>query len=236
MGRCAHFARKDENMNISKREFIEKVAQSAIKYYDKYKILPSLVIAQACKESGFGVHDCSGSYNFFGMKWTKTCGCDYIELSTKEWDGTKYITIKSKFRKYNSFDEGIEGYYKFITGYKRYANLIGESDPKKICELIQKDGYATSPTYAKSLYNDYVLPYNLVQYNRKLSGNYYEVFDTPIDTTPIDYYVVKKGDSLWSIAHDKLGFGTKWKKIYDANKLNTTSIYPGQKLIIPKGV
>lgn len=61
-------------------------------------------------------------------------------------------------------------------------------------------------------------------------------------------YVIKKGDCLWNIAKKFYGDGTKWKKIYDANKSiieNTAKkygyksssnghwIFPGCKLTIP---
>jgi nucleoid-associated protein YgaU len=53
-------------------------------------------------------------------------------------------------------------------------------------------------------------------------------------------YVVKKGDCLWKIAarKDVYGDGSKWPKIYNANKKvigkNPNLIKPGQKLVIPK--
>lgn len=49
-------------------------------------------------------------------------------------------------------------------------------------------------------------------------------------------YVVKTGDSLWSIAKKYYGDGSKYTKIYNANKniiKNPSLIYPGQKLVIP---
>lgn len=49
-------------------------------------------------------------------------------------------------------------------------------------------------------------------------------------------YTVKKGDSLWGIAKAHYGDGSKYTKIYNANKdkiNNPNSIYPGQKLTIP---
>ncbi|PKM49581.1 MAG: peptidoglycan-binding protein [Firmicutes bacterium HGW-Firmicutes-7] len=50
------------------------------------------------------------------------------------------------------------------------------------------------------------------------------------------YYVVKSGDSLWAIAKKYYGDGSKYSKIYNANKSiikNANLIYPGQKLTIP---
>ncbi|MGJ3203724.1 LysM peptidoglycan-binding domain-containing protein [Geobacillus thermoleovorans] len=50
-------------------------------------------------------------------------------------------------------------------------------------------------------------------------------------------YVVRKGDSLWAIAKRIYDDGSKWRKIYEANKKvigkNPNLIYPGQKLVIP---
>jgi hypothetical protein len=45
-------------------------------------------------------------------------------------------------------------------------------------------------------------------------------------------YIVKKGDSLWKIARE---FNTTIQEIKNSNNLNGNTIYPGQKLIIPRG-
>lgn len=50
-------------------------------------------------------------------------------------------------------------------------------------------------------------------------------------------YTVKSGDSLWNIAKKYYGDGSKWQKIYDANKSKIKSpslIYPGQVFTIPR--
>lgn len=50
-------------------------------------------------------------------------------------------------------------------------------------------------------------------------------------------YTVISGDSLWKIAATKLGNGSRWTEIYNANKSviggNPNLIYPGQVLTIP---
>lgn len=159
--------------------FITKLA-NACHVNSNFNILPSLTIAQAIKESNWGKSELSSKYfNFFGMKWTTNCGCEYVELPTKEWNGARYINTVAKFRKYNSFEDGIKGYYEFLS-YGRYKNLIGVKDSYTACMLIQKDGWATSPTYGNSLYYDYVLKYNLIHYdgnnynmNKYISGDVY---------------------------------------------------------------
>ncbi len=148
--------------------FIDIIGKAAMAYYPKYKILPSLVIAMAIKESGWGKSELSAKYyNYFGMKWNTKCGCKCISFNTKEWDKAtqSYVTVKAKFRAYGSPEEGIQGFYDFISSYKRYANLIGETDPAEACVKIQADGWATSPTYAASLYKDYIVKYSLTRYD-----------------------------------------------------------------------
>lgn len=46
-------------------------------------------------------------------------------------------------------------------------------------------------------------------------------------------YIVKKGDSLWSIAKKFLGDGNKYKEIQKVNGLTDTAIYPNMALKIP---
>lgn len=157
-------------MTLEQSKFIEMIGNAAVSFYSDYGILPSLTIAQAILESNWGrsglSRDC---YNFFGMKWSKGCGCDYKEYKTKEQrkDGS-YITITAKFRKYHSVSEGIKGYYDFLQ-YKRYQNLRGVTDYNKACDLIRQDGWATSLKYAQNL-KSYIKQYSLDDYDLDVLG------------------------------------------------------------------
>ena len=215
---------------MKEKDFIEKIASSCIKYRD-YGILPSLTIAQACVESKFGTCSLSPYFNFFGMKWTSKCGTEWVEKMTTEYENGKPVRKKQKFRAYHSYDEGIEGYYKFITGYKRYRNLIGCKDARQACVLIQQDGWATSPVYAETLYK-YIRTYDLERYDKY--GDYVET--KPIEDKPVDdnTYIVQKGDTLWGISKKFLGDGVMWRKIYNYNNLTSTLIKVGQVLKIPR--
>ena len=158
-------------MTTEQKNFIEMIGNAAVSYYKIYGILPSLTIAQAILESAWGKSGLSRDcYNYFGMKWKANCGCEYKEYSTKEQkaDGT-YYTITAKFRKYPNASEGIKGYYVFLSGYKRYANLKGVTDAATACDLIRQDGWATSLAYATNL-KRLIQTYNLTAYDEKVTG------------------------------------------------------------------
>ncbi len=50
-------------------------------------------------------------------------------------------------------------------------------------------------------------------------------------------YTVQSGDTLWKIAEQHYGDGSKYTKIFEANRPmleDPDKIYPGQELVIPK--
>lgn len=156
---------------MTQDNFIKTIGNAAVANYPRYKILPSLTIAQAILESGWGKSRLSTEcYNYFGMKWRAGCGCDYKEYPTKEQrpDGS-YYTIMAKFRKYRDSADGIKGYYDFLSGYKRYHNLIGVTDAGRACDLIRQDGWATSLKYSENL-KKLIIKHQLQIYDVKALG------------------------------------------------------------------
>lgn len=128
-----------------------KICRGAIEGWRKYKILPSVTMAQAILESGWGESGLTAeSNNLFGIKangWTgKT-----VDYPTKEFVNGEYISVVDTFRAYDSLDESMEDHGAFLAGLERYSNIIGVTDYKIVCQLLQSDGYATSPTYAETL-------------------------------------------------------------------------------------
>ena len=157
-------------MTTQQKNFIEMIGNAVVSFYRDYGILPSLTIAQAIVGANWGKSGLSRDcHNYFGMKWSNGCGCDYKEYKTKEQkkDGT-YITITARFRKYGSVSEGIKGYYEFLQ-YRRYQNLSGVTDYNKACDLIRQDGWATSLSYAQNLKN-YIKQYSLDDYDLDVLG------------------------------------------------------------------
>jgi len=134
---------------MDKKEFINKIKAKSLKLCKQYNILPSLMIAQACLESGYGKH--APGNNLFGYKWTKKCGREYNFLWTKEYINGKYVSVQAKFRKYNSIEESLEDYAKLIGTARRYEPVRKCSDYICACKQVKKCGYATGKTYDLSL-------------------------------------------------------------------------------------
>lgn len=74
-----------------------------------------------------------------------------------------------------------------------------------------------------------------VQTVKELDGEQKEPLeDRP--STPSESVTVKSGDTLWGIAQQKLGDGSRWQEIYNLNKdkiSNPDLIYPGQEFQMP---
>lgn len=151
---------------IAKGDFISVIAPLIVKEGKKrgYKIF-STVIAQAIIESNWGQSKLSANYNnFFGLKCgSKWKGASVNMRTREEYSVGTLTTIKDNFRAYASVEDGVAGYYDFIST-KRYANLKSATTPLEYATMLKADGYATSSSYVSALTNT-VKKYNLTKYD-----------------------------------------------------------------------
>ena len=146
-----------------------------------YKIV-STAIAQAVIEGAAGTSKLAKNYhNHFGLK----CGSKWkgasVNMKTKEeYSVGTLTTIKDNFRAYPNDEEGVKGYYDFIST-SRYANLKTATTPRQYAEYLKKDGYATSSTYVNTLVNT-VTKYGLDKYD-----------DTKVIISDVDHPILKRG-------------------------------------------
>ena len=148
----------------AQEQFVKIMVEKCQSRCQTAKLLPSLCIAQACLESAYGTSDLAvQANNLFGIKASNWTGKVYNK-QTKEWDGSKYITITAAFRAYDTMVACVEDYIKKLTTMSRYSNLVGCTDINKACEYIRTDGWATSPTYTSSLLA-VVKQFNLTRYD-----------------------------------------------------------------------
>lgn len=179
-----------------------------------YKVC-SPVIAQACCESNFGSSGLSAGYhNYFGLKCGSSWKGKSVNMKTnEEYKPGILTTIKDNFRVYDSMEDGVKGYFDFISS-KRYSNLKSATTPQQYLEMIKADGYATASKYVSTNMN-FINKYNL----EKFDGKNVEV--TPpvveIPTKPkSDIYTVGKAYTLQSnmyIRTEPNGEKVKFNKI-----------------------
>lgn len=153
------------NANVNKK-FIESIAPFIVSEAQKrgYKY-PSAIIAQACLESAYGTSQLSAIYhNYFGLKcgtfWT---GASVNMKTMEEYHKGTSVMIRDFFRAYTDIEEGVKGYFDFIST-RRYANLKSATSSKNYLEIIKGDGYATSSKYVDNVYA-VVTKYNLTKYD-----------------------------------------------------------------------
>lgn len=140
---------------MSKEKFMREVAPVIVRVATEkgYKY-PSAIIAQAICESNWGDSKLSRDYfNFFGMKCGSSWKGKYTDMRTKEeYKKGTLTSISAKFRAYDSIEEGIRGYFDFIS-MKRYANLKNATSARDYIEKLKADGYATSSVYVGTVYS-----------------------------------------------------------------------------------
>ena len=224
-------------MTSKVEEFINMIAPLIISEGRKrgYSIF-STVIAQAIIESNSGKSILGYKYhNYFGMKCGSRWKGKSVNLKTKEeYTVGTLTTIKDNFRVYDSIEEGVKGYYDFIST-KRYANLKESKTYVEYAENLKADGYATSSKYVNTLCTT-VVSHNLTKYDSFFNFNDEVIDNNNTDNTEYIEYTVKKGDSLWCIAERFYGRGDRYNIIVDDNNLISTIIRVGDKLKIRKDV
>jgi hypothetical protein len=111
---------------------------------------PEVVAAQFALESDFG-RDPSGTNNLFGLKALP--GTKGSLVNTEEDDASgKSKKVKANFINFDSEEKSFK--YLIDKWYKDYKSFTGVESGKSIKEvtnLLQQQGYATDPNYAKTL-------------------------------------------------------------------------------------
>ena len=192
----------------------------------------STVIAQACIESAYGTSSLGWKYhNYFGMKCGSAWKGPSVNMRTKEeYSVGTLTTIRDNFRVYDSMEDGVKGYYDFISS-KRYSNLKTATTPQMYAERLKADGYATSSTYVNTLMNT-VRKWNLDKYD---SNN--PVTDTIKDPKPV-LKLGSKGDWV-TIAQGRLvvnGYPVAVDGIYGPKTMEAVKQYQKANGLLSDGV
>jgi LysM repeat protein len=168
--------------------YIQKYAEIAQEQMRKYGVPASITLAQGILESGSGKSKLAAeANNHFGIKCHDT------------WNGaTMHLDDDAPnecFRKYKSVEQSFEDHSVFLKK-PRYEELfvLEITDYKGWAQGLKKCGYATSPTYAKSLI-DLIEKHELTQFDTEQKPNEHSVV-VNISNNRIKYVSAKKKESL----------------------------------------
>ncbi|MBO4524978.1 MAG: glucosaminidase domain-containing protein [Bacteroidales bacterium] len=131
---------------MTRKQYIEKYAETAIREMKATGIPASITLAQGCLESGNGNSTlATKGNNHFGIK----CHKNWKGKTIRHDDDEK----NECFRSYKNADESFRDHSDFLRYSDRYASLFNLelTDYKGWAYGLQKAGYATAKTYAASL-------------------------------------------------------------------------------------
>lgn len=162
-----------------------------------YPLFTSVVIAQACLETGFGTSQMMmKSHAIFGIKATKSWKGLVYNSKTKEcYNNSNFVEINACFRAYKSYEESISDYFDLICKSSRYRKALTTDTPKECITEIKKGGYATDPNYITKIMN-IIERGNLTKYDKQ------DIFS----------YIVGKVYTLQVDLKVRVGAGTEYRQ------------------------
>lgn len=173
-----------EGVNGNPDKFIEAIAPGALNCYKKYNILPSLIMAQAALESGWGKYAIGN--NLFGIKafddWTGKK--KYVWTTEYDANGKAYKT-QAWFRDYDSIEEAIEDHAQVLL-HSRYDKVRQAKNYKEATQAVKDGGYATDPNYP-SLLNNIIETSGMDKYDKKSLSEIEEFEITTYADEDIDF-------------------------------------------------
>lgn len=168
------------NTCTTEQEYIDQIAEPARRVCARYGYLPSVLIAQSCLESGYGIPGYWDNpqisalvryNNMVGIK-SELLNKSWTDIGLSVWPGKsleketpevyngKSVIIKDSFRKYDSVEQSLADFLCFLTwasndgpgGVPKYGRpVLDIKDPAALIKAVHERGYATGTTYAKNV-------------------------------------------------------------------------------------
>jgi uncharacterized FlgJ-related protein len=187
---------------MTNQEFIEFLVPQAQKGYVDYGVFPSVTIAQAIWESGWGGSYLSKTdYNLFGIKYPGN-----HDSSITVTQGTWATDDGGYYAHYDSWGDSCLDHGFFLANNSRYASAgaFTATNPFDQIQAIANAGYASDTNYASSI-SSVINSNNLTQYD---TGTY-----TPIPPNPP---APDQGNSKYGEVYNKITTTS-----YNINQLTT---------------
>jgi len=137
----------------SPESFVNSMKPYAEKAAKALGIEPSLLLAQAALETGWGqkvVKNARGSSNnLFNIKADRSWQGDKVTTQTLEFHDNTPVKETATFRSYSSYQDSFNDYVRFLNDNPRYETALQQrGDSESFIRGIHRAGYATDPEYA----------------------------------------------------------------------------------------
>ena len=158
--------------SAQQKAFIKEIAPFAQEAYKALgKVYPSICIAMACVESGYGTSKIMRKYNAYlgqkvgsGKTATKYWSGGFFTSSTKEeYTVGQHTIIKAAFRSYVDMRQCVFNYYELLNS-SVYKKVLAGVNYWLQMQQIKACGYMTSSTEVNSVYN-IISRYDLTKYD-----------------------------------------------------------------------
>jgi len=129
--------------NSGSPDFISRITAGAVDNYNNFGIFPSITIAQAILESGWGASDLSvKANNLFGIKADPSWQGKSIRLNTTEYYNQQ---TTANFRVYQDINQSIKDHGQFLYNNPRYREnaVFSASYYIEQAQALENAGYST---------------------------------------------------------------------------------------------
>jgi flagellum-specific peptidoglycan hydrolase FlgJ len=147
-------SKKSSSKKMSPDAFISKFGPIVKKASPGSGVFPSVTLAQAILETGWGKSTIGDANNMFGIK-AKGSKTPYWKGESETTQTIEYIkgqkgSYNLAFRKYASLEDSIKDHNLFLQK-SRYSKAVQAKTPEEQAKEIKAAGYATDPKYADKL-------------------------------------------------------------------------------------
>ncbi len=140
----------------SPEQFVHSMRPYAEQAADALGVDPSLLLAQAALETGWGqkvVKNSQGSSNnLFNIKADRSWKGDKVATQTLEFHDNVPVQERAAFRSYPDYQASFNDFVRFLNQNPRYQTaLANNGNSESFIRGIHQAGYATDPDYADKI-------------------------------------------------------------------------------------
>ncbi|MGF1948497.1 glucosaminidase domain-containing protein, partial [Enterococcus gallinarum] len=213
------------NRAINYNAFITEIGLNATKLGKQYGLFPSVMVAQAILESGWGQSDLAKeANNLFGIKGDYNGA--FVTYPTQEYDKItgNWLQIEANFRKYpNYYASQVDNAEKLrggVTWDTQYYNGTWIENAKNYSDATAwlTGRYATDPNYNKKL-NQLILNYDLTKFD--------SVNELIVSNSSINRKARVKNTNQFPGIYEKNGNYFSWKRdntSYEGQDIQVTQV------------